>query len=151
MSQDTGPAPGLGRPWPAAMDRKGVGTPRDLAGFWRRFVAFFVDSTLVGIITDLVSSGLHGPSQGAVGLILSGLYWTLFIGGGGQTLGMRLLKIRVIPSDGRAHITYLDGALRYVVMVVGEMALFLGFVWAGWDRNRQAWHDLAARTLVVRT
>lgn len=150
MAQDAGPGPLPGAPWPAVQAGRRPGAPRDLGGFWRRFVAFFLDSMLVGIITDLVSSGLHGPTQGAVGLILSGLYWTLFIGGGGQTLGMRLLGLRVIPSDGREHVTYIDAVLRYVVMVVGEMALFLGFVWAGWNRNRQAWHDLAARTLVVR-
>ena len=122
----------------------------NLAGFWRRFAAFFLDSLFVGVVTGAVASGLARPARGAVGLLLSGLYWTLFIGGGGHTLGMRLFGIRAVPSDGRSRVTYVDAALRFVVMVVGEMALFLGFVWAAWNRDRQAWHDLAAHTLVIR-
>ena len=27
---------------------------------------------------------------------------------------------------------------------------FLGFFWAGWDRNKQSWHDKIAGTVIVR-
>jgi uncharacterized RDD family membrane protein YckC len=28
--------------------------------------------------------------------------------------------------------------------------LFLGFFWAGWTREKTAWHDLIAGTVIVR-
>ena len=78
------------------------------------------------------------------------LYYVLLTGLRGQTVGKMALGIRVVRSDGQVP------GLGYAVLreVVGKfvsvIALFLGFLWIAWDRERQGWHDMIAGTHVVR-
>lgn len=69
---------------------------------------------------------------------------------GHATLGMRLFRMRVVPSDGRPQISYLDAFLRWLIMTVGLLCFGIGFLVAAWNPRRQAWHDQVARTLVMR-
>jgi uncharacterized RDD family membrane protein YckC len=68
---------------------------------------------------------------------------------GGMTLGMRLFGVRLVdvtgkpPSLGRC-------AVRAALSVVSFGALFLGFIWALFDRRRQALHDKMTSTFVVK-
>ena len=81
--------------------------------------------------------------------LLAGLYATTSWRRGGQTLGMRPWRIRVVARDGGAPS---HGALwlRYAVGTVSLLAGGLGFWWAWVDRGRLAWHDRASGTRVVR-
>lgn len=68
---------------------------------------------------------------------------------GGQTLGMRPWRLKVLGADGgrpapRALV------LRYAVATVSLLALGLGFLWCLVDRERRGWHDLASGTVLVR-
>ena len=87
---------------------------------------------------------------GFTGLVLPVLYYVLLTGLRGQTVGKMALGIRVVRSDGQVP------GLGYAVLreVVGKfvsvIALFLGFLWIAWDRERQGWHDMIAGTHVVR-
>lgn len=68
---------------------------------------------------------------------------------GGQTIGMRPWRLAVVAGDGsRADTRRL--ALRYAVATVSLAAGGLGFLWCLLDRERRAWHDIAAGTLLVR-
>jgi uncharacterized RDD family membrane protein YckC len=60
------------------------------------------------------------------------------------------MNIRVIKADG-SPITDVDALVRTLGYFVGEVTLFLGFVWAAFDANNQAWHDKMAKTYVVLT
>ncbi|MGJ4729661.1 RDD family protein [Luteimonas sp. SDU101] len=79
----------------------------------------------------------------------TGLYATISWARGGQTLGMRPWRLRVVGQDGAA-----PGRrrlwLRYAVATLSLAAGGLGFWWAWFDRDRQTWHDRAARTRMVR-
>lgn len=68
---------------------------------------------------------------------------------GGITLGMRAWKIRLVSADGEI-ITWPRCLLRYIVALVSLLALGLGILWALVDRNNRCWHDLAARTLLIK-
>jgi uncharacterized RDD family membrane protein YckC len=68
---------------------------------------------------------------------------------GGQTIGMRAWRLRVVDGDGNA-LTWPRALLRFVVACVSLLALGGGFVWCLFDRRKRGWHDLAARSLLVR-
>jgi uncharacterized RDD family membrane protein YckC len=68
---------------------------------------------------------------------------------GGQTIGMRPWRLRVVRGDGTppdlAH-----AALRFAVALLSLAPAGLGFWWALFDAQGRSWHDIAAGTLVVR-
>jgi uncharacterized RDD family membrane protein YckC len=68
---------------------------------------------------------------------------------GGQTIGMRAWRLRVVGADGRP-LDATRALVRFAVACVSLLAAGIGFLWCGIDPQRRAWHDIAARTLVVR-
>ena len=81
--------------------------------------------------------------------LVTGLYATASWKRGGQTLGMRPWRIRVVSLDGSAPAR---AALwiRYAVGTLSLLAAGLGLWWAWVDRDRLTWHDRASGTRVVR-
>lgn len=69
---------------------------------------------------------------------------------GGQTLGMRAWRIRMVVDGDGVPGWRLIG-LRFVVMLLSVLAALLGVLWALVDPQRRMWHDLAAGTRVVRS
>jgi len=77
---------------------------------------------------------------------------------GGQTLGMRPWRIRVVAAAGPAGPAEADLApvparalwIRYAVGTLSLLAGGLGFWWAWFDRERRTWHDRASGTRLVR-
>ena len=65
---------------------------------------------------------------------------------GGQTIGMRPWRLRVVAASGAPARTRALW-LRYVVATA---TLGLGFLWALFDSERRALYDIAAGTLFVR-
>lgn len=81
--------------------------------------------------------------------LVTGVYAVLSWRRGGQTLGMRPWRLRVVAADGSpAPARAL--CLRFVVGTLSLLAGGLGFWWAWVDRERLAWHDRASGTRVVR-
>lgn len=80
---------------------------------------------------------------------VTGLYATASWRRGGQTLGARPWRLRVVPLDGPAP-TPAAVWRRYAVATLSLLAAGLGFWWAWIDRDRLTWHDRAAGTRVVR-
>lgn len=81
--------------------------------------------------------------------LVSGLYATVSWRRGGQTLGMRPWRLRVVAADG-APATTRALWLRYAVGTLSLLAAGLGFWWAWLDRDRLAWHDRASGTRMRR-
>ncbi|WP_342316973.1 RDD family protein [Lysobacter sp. FW306-1B-D06B] len=69
---------------------------------------------------------------------------------GGQTLGMRPWRLKVVGADGIASPTWRALWLRYAVGTVSLLLGGLGFWWAWFDRDRLTWHDRASGTRMVR-
>jgi uncharacterized RDD family membrane protein YckC len=148
------------------------------AGFWRRLVAFMIDSTIVTIIfvalcviaglafffgamsanssallNDLVK---HKGFSSVVLLVLvfyitiNIAYFTYFHGTTGRTPGKMLLGLQVYCADG-TEISFGIAFLRAVGYLVSSLlfTIPLGFIWAAFDKKKQAWHDKIAGTIVV--
>jgi len=65
------------------------------------------------------------------------------------TVGKRLLGLRV--SDARGNrITIPRSIGRGAVKVASIIPVGLGCLWALWSKDRRTWHDMAAKTLVLR-
>lgn len=75
-------------------------------------------------------------------------YLVLGWGIGGQTVGKRLVGIRVVCADGRRP-SLLLGVKRFVGYVVACIPFHLGLLPILWHPRRQGWHDAIAGSVVV--
>ena len=116
-------------------------------GFWIRLLAVIIDSFLVGVVDGILTAITGVPF---LGLPIPYLYYVLFTGLKGQTLGKMALRIQVVDAQG--NVPGLGrAALREIVgKLVSGLVILLGFFWIGWDRQKRGWHDHIARTYVVR-
>lgn len=119
------------------------------AGFWRRFVASFVDGIVLGIVYGLVAAFVGENPALAVNLLLGIAYYTYLEGSSGQTFGKMALGIRVADIDGGGSIGYGRAFIRYIGRIVSTIPLLLGYFWMLWDKEKQTWHDKFARSVVV--
>jgi uncharacterized RDD family membrane protein YckC len=86
-----------------------------------------------------------GLSLVAVAFLFFGWFWTH----GGQTLGMRAWRIRLIRPDARP-IGWRQALLRFVAAWLAALPLGLGLWWSWLDADRRCWHDRLSGTRVVR-
>ncbi len=147
-----------------------------VTGFPRRAIAAFCDLALLFALTATVTTTLamvlHVPipglrevgpdllvagildrnpmAVGAVGLFLgmAGLYQLYFAGMAGQTLGMRLVGIRLICRRGRPP-GPARGLVRLLALALSVGPAGLGWLWALFDREHRALHDHLAGTYVI--
>lgn len=68
---------------------------------------------------------------------------------GGQTLGMRAWRLRVVEAGG-GQPSWRALWLRFLVGHASLLLGGLGFWWAWFDRDKLAWHDRASGTRLVR-
>lgn len=125
-------------------------------GFWIRFGALIIDGIVIWLVSVALTFFLL---RSMVGLFLSSvvwfplplLYYWLFTGLKGQTLGKMLVGIKVVNAQG--NIPGLGGAaLREVLgKLISAIVLFIGFFWIAFDNNKQGWHDKIAGTYVVKS
>ncbi len=109
-------------------------------GFWRRLVATFLDFVLLGMLISLT-----GPAF----LLLWAAYHVAMWTWKGTTIGGIVMGIKAVRLNG-APLNFSVALVRSLSSFFSALVLFLGFFWAGWDRDKQSWHDKIAGTLVVR-
>jgi uncharacterized RDD family membrane protein YckC len=176
-----GAAPDAGAP--------SVGPDPALAQWWRRLLAFVIDSLILTLATGALWGRLlasfanrmsnamdaraaRAPgSHGAIGRVFSNTtgpylivlvativvaitYYWLLTGYWGTTIGKRALGTWVVTAGDRTRVSLPASFLRALIFVLGGEVVPLFFLvdnlWLIWDPRRQALHDQAARTLVVR-
>jgi len=118
-------------------------------GFWIRFAAALIDAVIVSIISAAMN-WLPYFGGAVFGILLPLLYYWLFTGLRGQTLGKMVLGIKVVNARGDRP--GLGGAaLREILgKLISTIVVCLGFLWIAWDKNKQGWHDWIASTYVVK-
>ncbi len=136
---------------------------------WRRLAAILYDSILVMAVLLMAMALVVVPLDLIFGtenfdanelrynpLYLAYLFCVmvgfhiLFWMRGGQTLGMRAWRLRVLRDDGQA-LTFKDALLRYFAAILSWAALGLGFIWILLDKEGLAWHDRISKTRLVLT
>ncbi|TMB64214.1 MAG: RDD family protein [Chloroflexi bacterium] len=125
------------------------------AGFWIRVVAFIIDSIIVGVVNAIIAAILNSSTTGRSGIqtLLGIIYFTYFWSSSspwpGQTVGDKLLSLRVIRTDG-SDLTIVQALIRYVGLFISFIVIFIGVIWVAFDPNKQGWHDKIAGTYVVK-
>jgi uncharacterized RDD family membrane protein YckC len=146
-------------------------------GFWIRFVAHMIDSLIVGAAFGIVAIPL-GLMMGGIGaslgpnptperlattlpvmfgsiamLVVLGMgvrlaYEVYFLSTRGATPGKMVLGLKVVRAGG-GPVTPGLAAGRYFGEVVTGMTLTIGYIIAGFDREKRALHDHICGTRVV--
>lgn len=113
----------------------------EYAGFWIRLVAAIIDGAILAVATFFTRG---------FGTILVWLYFWLFTGLTGQTLGKMVVGVKVVDAKGDRP-TIGIAALREILgKTLSVIALFIGLLWIAWDDKKQGWHDKIAGTYVVK-
>ena len=121
----------------------------NLAGFGERFLAILIDGFILGIIGAVLFGAGRGTG-GAVGFLVGAIYyWYFLTQQNGQTLGKRIMHIRVVKTNGQP-LTAADAIVRYIGYYINSIVFFLGWIWAFFDRDRQGWHDKLVSTIVIK-
>jgi uncharacterized RDD family membrane protein YckC len=68
----------------------------------------------------------------------------------GQSIGNRIMGIRVLDAVTGRSLPYVRAFVRALVSSLSALALFLGYLWMLWEPRRRTWHDIVADSLVVR-
>ncbi len=141
------------------------------AGFFSRFIALIIDSFMISILAVIFSfilgwiialmgntdSNILGFIAGTLSLLLivvlflfQFLYFGYFWSKDGQSIGMKLLNIKVVDREG-GPVSFFKAALRGSVGYwISSLVFSLGFIWAAFDAHGETWHDKIFNTRVVK-
>lgn len=120
------------------------------ASFGRRLAAQVIDALVVAVFSVLVALVVGGKGvANVVFLILAGLYYVVLEGRYEQTVGKRVLGVRVVDDSTGAPIGVLRAVLRFLVSWISLVAFFLGYLAMLGDAAGQTWHDRASRAVVI--
>jgi uncharacterized RDD family membrane protein YckC len=142
--------------------------PVTYAGFWIRFVAYIIDSIVIGVVQSLITFSFFStliltepmnaegqllpPSFFNYLLVLLGINWLYFAfmesSKKQATLGKMALNLKVTSLTGE-RISFLNATGRYFSKFVSTIILLIGYIMAGFDPKKQALHDKMASTYVV--
>jgi uncharacterized RDD family membrane protein YckC len=143
------------------------------AGFWLRFVAWFIDFILLAIA--LTAFNLFIPLMGirghfrpmyfygprfyyffpfslhnAIEWTAAWIYFAAMESSELQaTLGKLALGLAVTDMNGQ-RISFARASGRYWSKLISEFTFGIGYMMAGWTQQKQALHDIVASCLVIR-
>jgi len=129
---------------------------------WRLAAIVYDAFPLLGIwfacgVLGVLLAGGRAPEPGTAGawlqfaLLLAATYGYFLLSWrrGGQTLGMRAWRLRLLDSAGRpAGIGALNR--RFALALLSWLPAGLGYLWSLLDAERRTWHDLGSGTVLVR-
>lgn len=134
------------------------------AGLLRRLAALLYDSLLLLALWFATAALLLAASGGLLSqpdrppwlllleqislLLVTFLFWGGFWTHGGQTLGMRAWRLKLVDDDG-SPISWQQAARRCLAALLSLAPLGLGYLWILIDPQRRAWHDRLSGTRVV--
>ncbi|MFI5201780.1 MAG: RDD family protein [Candidatus Kapaibacterium sp.] len=139
------------------------------AGFWKRFLASFLDGLVFGaaftflmLILMLVGGGFpsfgSGNAGAATGVLIViyivfsfglWLYPALMQSSKLQaTVGMLALGLRVTDMEGK-RISFGRASARFFASILSELILCVGYLMIAFTAKKQGLHDIIAGTLVL--
>lgn len=135
----------------------------EYAGFWIRFAACIVDNLIIMIIfapywfynyqqmaaMPVDQMPLYSAGDAILHLVIgAAVVW--FWVKKGATPGKMLFGLQVRDAKTGQFISAPRALLRYFSYLISYLILCLGFIWAGFDKKKQGWHDKIAKTVVVK-
>lgn len=126
------------------------------AGFWIRFLAAIIDGIILSTVGYLLFGNEVTQVSGAYidvsftgwKSLIPALYTILFWIWLSATPGKLVLGLKIVEANGK-KLSIKTAIIRFFSYIVSSVALFLGFIWIGFDKEKQGWHDKIAKTHVV--
>lgn len=135
-----------------------------MGGFWERFFASFVDGIILAIIGGILSSPVVIAGQNSdyapvlsmftsiISLGIGVAYYVYFYTKQGQTIGKKLMKLKVVNASDLNYLSAGKVVLRDIVgKWISQLVFCLGYFWYFKSEKRQTWHDGIAGSYVVKT
>jgi len=129
-------------------------------GFFRYIAAIFYDLILVIAVLLFATAIFHFLNHGkvtissslivfrlyllCVSFIFYGWFWTH----GGQTLGLRAWKLRLVNQK-HADINWKQAFIRYITACASWLVFGLGVFWRLWQKDRMTWQDLCSKSYII--
>ena len=119
------------------------------AGFWARIAATVLDFVLVFFGLQMLGF-IDGPGSFRHFILLWMIYHIVLWGWKGTTVGGTIMKLRLVTLKGEAPM-WGTVVIRSLSSLFSGIPMGLGFLWVGWNAERQSWHDLVAGTVIIKT
>lgn len=130
----------------------------EVPGFFRYLAAIFYDLILVIALFFVATAILLPFNQGeairstlifplyllGVSFLFYGWFWTH----GGQTLGLRAWKLRIVNHN-QEDISWKQSFIRYITACCSWSILGLGIFWRLWQKDSKTWHDLSSKSNII--
>ena len=124
-----------------------------------RLAAFFYDALLmlaiwfvVGGIAVSINGGEslahNNPFMPSIMFVVWVSFNLYFWRRGGQTLGMRAWRLRLLSTTGKP-LTLTQSILRLVMAVPAFCCFYLGYLWMHFNEKGLTWHDKYSETRVI--
>ena len=129
-------------------------------GLLRRFGVMFYDLILLGAVLFFASLFMVLPLRittdhhlyplfiayvHLVCFLFYGWFWTH----GGQTLGLKTWRIRLVSESGDV-VNWKQALIRYIASLICWLSAGIGFLWCYTNQERLAWNDIWSKTRLVR-
>lgn len=159
-------------PWPAPVPREGTHESSyygessmqidnsHLAGFWVRFGAHLLDNLTVGLVDlpfRLIANAFdRNGNTGMANLfsfagIAASLYvYSYWTGVRGGSPLRRRIGVYIVDQDTGSFIGMRRGLKRILMSYVSALAVLIGYFWMMGNPRRQTWHDIVAKSVVIR-
>jgi uncharacterized RDD family membrane protein YckC len=101
---------------------------------------------VVALLDDAIQPGnnLYRLGLAVVATVFFSCFWTY----GGQTLGMKAWRLRLITTDG-SPVSLRQALVRFFGACVSALPAGLGFWWLLWDPQQLSWHDRWSGTTIA--
>lgn len=128
-------------------------------GLIRRLAAILYDGLLLIALLFVATAIITLPFGNPSGAMLLGfqlfifeiiplIFFTGFWIRGGQTLGMRAWRLKLVRMDGE-DISWSDALKRHFAALFSILLFGLGFIWILFDPQKFAWHDRLSKTQLI--
>jgi uncharacterized RDD family membrane protein YckC len=124
----------------------------EYAGFWIRFFACLIDGLLLSIVYGILGISFDSILFIKIGLdgFIAILYFTYFESSLRQaSIGKQLLNIKVVDKNG-FRLTPFNALVRNISKILSAFILFIGYLMAAFDAQKQSLHDKIAGTFVIK-
>lgn len=122
---------------------------------------YIVGFILISVDTDPVTGQSEGGAPTIIGVILLGISVVLVLafsiwnygirqGRTGQTLGKKIVSIKVLTTDGQVMGAWLSLGRTLLFSILTTCTCYINALWPLWDDKKQALHDKVVKTVVLK-
>ena len=116
---------------------------------WKRFWAFMIDLAVFVVVFFLLAQMLNDFTVSLVLLVIIWLYYALLESSPWQaSLGKRLMGLKVVDKRGR-RLSFSKATKRLLVRLVTNIAFYIGFFTAAFDKHKETLHDKMSHSFVI--